>query len=372
MRRPFWILAVPVLCLAVLSFAPTAAHAQSNTISISPDVSLNLGGSIQTRAYYTHADINGLTTARLGFGVRRARLMYRINIGERWGLVFQNELTGNAPSFIDLFLTYQVNDRFSLRMGRMPDAQPRSFLLTPFIVTDSYDRPNVSRQWAARTIAGDGRDFGISAHFTTETSRLLLFLHNGSGDWDRNLGGASYTEGSVDTGLAVSAYAEHRPSSLEGVEVGAFVGRNTNKGRRTSLNGNAGRNYTSYSAHIYYGALPGSQPFRVKVDLLGVEYNRINDSNPSESTLGLNVLGAALVQPWAEAFVQAEQLGRDFNNTDISTTYLTAGITLSPSAWESKDFNAQRFTLAYEYQADDGAPNDRTFHRVIAQLQLVF
>ncbi|MEM1095917.1 MAG: porin [Bacteroidota bacterium] len=368
MRRLSWIFAVPVLCIAFLFCPPTTAHAQSKTIEISPDISFAIGGSFQTRVSYVRSDGPRGDIDATGFGVRRARLVYRVNIGDRWGLNFQNELTGVAPSLIDLFVTYRINDRLSLRTGRLPDAQPRAYLLSPYPLSDSFDRANIARRWGADTIGNDGRDFGLSAHYETETSRILLFLHNGDGAWTSSKTSSVISGPGTDDrpGVAVSVYGEHRPANLTNVEVGAFVGYNAEKPDRTR-----GRNYTSYAAHVYYGRVPGSQPLRLKLDVIGVLYEEESAAAPDQHTLGANFLAAALVTPNLEAFAQLERRYFDVQNASESEAFVTIGLNASLAPTLPGAFNNQRITLAYEYMTTDLAMGDER-QSVVLQLQLVF
>lgn len=368
MRRLLWIVAVPVLCIAFISSSATTAHAQSKTIEISPDISFAIGGSFQTRVSYLRSEEPGGVIDATGFGVRRARLVYRVNIGDRWGLNFQNELTGVAPSLIDLFVTYRINDRLSLRTGRLPDAQPRAYLLSPYPLSDSFDRANIARRWGAATIGNDGRDFGLSAHYETETSRLLVFLHNGDGGWSSSKTSSVISGPRADDrpGVALSIYGEHRPASWDNIEVGAFVGYNAEKPDRTN-----GRNYTSYAAHVYYGRVPGSQPLRLKLDVIGVAYEEASAAAPDQHTLGVNLLAATLVNQNLEAFAQLERRYFDVQNVSDSESFVTVGLNASASADLPGTFNNQRLTLAYEYLTTDLASVDER-HSVVLQLQLVF
>ncbi|GAB5520157.1 MAG: hypothetical protein RhofKO_24080 [Rhodothermales bacterium] len=370
MRRSFWLLALLALCLAS---TPSQVLAQSNTVQLGSDVSLRLGGGLQTRLTYLHSDLNGTTTTDTDFGIRRARLSYRVAVGERWSLRFQHELREN-PVFLDLYVTYKVNDNLSIRTGRMPDAQPRSYLMTSYRYADTYDRPNIANRWSSGTIGNTGRDYGVAFRYSLDRSRVHLFLHNGDASRSNNLRATTRSSSGFDddTGMAISLYADHKPAALEGIEVGGFIGHNAHQAARTAAEGSdIGRSYTSYSAHAYYGATPGSQAFRLKADMIGIIYEYAAPNSPDQHTLGLNLFAAALVQPNLELFAQAERRYFDVEAINDAESFFIVGLNASMAPDLPDGFVKQRFTLAYEYMTSDAATAP-TRHGLLAQLQFIF
>ena len=155
---------------------------------------------------------------------------------------------------------------------------------------------------------------------------------------------------------------------LTGLEVGGFAGISGAENPLTARDaGSLGRSYVTYAAHLYWGAAPGSQPVRVKADVIGVRYAAPSGDGEATSTLGLSLLGAARAGRGAEVFGRVESYRHDdaFPTPD-DLPYWTVGASLSPSALRGGPYPRERFTLAYSTTRPD-LPDAGRRHLVILQ-----
>ncbi|MDX1547408.1 MAG: hypothetical protein R3247_10495 [Rhodothermales bacterium] len=359
--------------LLLLAALPAAAQDAGPVTTGGPDVRLRLGGLIQSRASY------GWMTApreadRVGFGVRRARLRAEARVGPKAGLHLQVEAAG-AFQALDAYAFYQPTERWRLRLGRMVSAQPRAFILTSATQIDAVDRAAIALLWDRTTLATAGRDFGLDLRYAAPQAEVLLFLHNGDGDWNRLRGNArgailgDPTDGaSGDLGdLAASAYAAFRPASVPGLEVGGFAGVSGRGNPNTRIDDDD-RGYGSYAAHVYWGARPGSQPVRLKVDLIGVRFEE-TESIGAQQTLGVSFLGAFQVHPGAELFARAERYDPNTDADDDGATFVTAGASLSLSALRGRSYHQERLTLGYSTRRPENENAPRA-HLLVLQAQI--
>ncbi len=378
---PVRLLAGLILALLLLGPAPSIAQPTAPSVtSTSPAIRLTLSGGIQTRASYSWlSNVGGEDTPnRLGAGIRRARFRVLAEVGPRTSVFMQ--LEGTGPTFLDFWAAYQWNERVRLRLGRFISAQPRSFIQTGMPYIDAVARPAIAERWGAQTLGSDGRDFGLEAQLRFEEAELLLYLHNGDGNWNRargnvreDISGGDVLRGVDNVGLAASVSGVVRPASVEGLEAGAFVSYNASKNPNTEAF-DIGRSYGSYGAHVYWGARPGSQPVRLKADLLGIRYQTLDlgAQNFEQQVLGLAVLAAGRLSPASEAFVRVEHYNPNTEaGGDISERFVTFGATYSLSAHQGQPFHRQRVTLAYSglFPEDGDLPRQ---HQVILQFQVWF
>lgn len=326
----------------VVGLFACAAQAQPSSAP-----SITLGGTLQPRFSYGHHEASGRT--RLGFGLRRARLRATLRLSERWSFRFQVDGTGTTARFPDAYAVYTPHPNWSFRVGRLPSIQPRSLALTSHRYVDAVERPAIAERWGARTIGSDGRDFGLEVAYRREQGRLLLFLHNGDGSWERLRGNYRESPSSTDvtggvrhTVMAVTLGGALTPKAVEGLELGGFVSYNGAGNPNT-----AGRRYVSYGLHLYRGANPGSRPLRLKLDGLVVRYFRKEGAEPvpADRLLGGAVLGAVRLHRAAEAFARIEHLKE--GRTEPDRTILTAGFSVSPSAYRGEGYERRRLTVAY-------------------------
>lgn len=350
--------------------------------STDSDIGITLGGLLQGRLSYLRTASAGEVPSaeRLGFGMRRVRLRFDVDLGERVG--FFAQLGGGSGSLgvLDIFASYQVNERVRVRLGRMASAQPRAFILTSGAAIDAIDRAVITERWGARTLSPDGRDFGLDVQVQGERGRVLLFLHNGYGNWSSargnlrgGLSSADPLSGQDHIGMALSLYGDYRPEAFAGLEVGGFVGLNGAQNPLTERTANGGgRTYASYAAHLYWGAVPGSQPVRAKADVIGVRYAAPEGGGEATSTLGLSLLGAVRAGRGGEVFGRVESYQEEDAFAQAGNLpYWTVGASLSPSALRGGPYPRERFTLAYSTTRPD-FPGAGRRHLVILQAQIVF
>lgn len=342
-------------------------------------VRFTLSGVIQARVGYGISDSDGVEAERLGLGLRRARLRARADFGSGGGMYMQMDGAGGTLTFIDFYGQLRISDRWTLRAGRVASAQPRGFILTSVHYIDVADRAAVVERWGGMTVGGDGRDFGIDASYRRGGTEALFFLHNGDGDWNRmrgnfrpSISGGSATDGVDRTGLAATASVSHRLASRPDVEVGGFAGYSGARNPNTETAGGAGRSYGTFGAHAYLGARPGSRPLRLKLDLVGIAYEKLETESAGQTALGGSLLAAALARPCLEVFGRAELFsadGRD-NAPTGEDLYLTAGATFSLSAMKGGEFHRERMTLAW--QRVDFGDESGSENLVFVQLQFGF
>ncbi len=373
--RKAWIALTPSLALVALlivglAFSSPAAAQEVSTSR--PGVNITFGGEIQPRFSYAWVEDDD---ERLGYGVRRARLATTINLREELGAYIRFNAAAGGVAGVDAFAFYNTGD-FRFRLGRFAGVQPRAHALTGGTQVDAVDRAAIAERWGSRTIGGDGRDFGIEGQWNRANTTYSLFLHGGDGNWSRargqfreSISSGDVTGGGSQTGMALSLGAQRTSPEVSGLSYGGFVSYNASRNPNTRA-GPPGteRAYTSAGGHLYYGATPGSQPLRGKLDLIALNYEEVG--NVDESLLGISLLGAAQIHEAAEAFVRYEH--EDITTTiDRATQFVTAGVSFSASALDGRPYQQERITLGYMAQipVDEGEPQQ---HLLVLQLQLTF
>ncbi len=374
----------PLLCLLLLTAGPVRGQSLG-------DADFTFGATFQGRfSYGWRADGVAEDPERLGFGLRRVRLRGAAVFG-RPGAYVQVGAVGAAVEPLDAYAFYAITPRLQVRLGRFAPAQPRAYQLTSHTRIDALERAVIANRWGENTLAYGGRDFGLDLLYEADRATLQLTLHNGTGSWDRLFGNFRSgirmpTDGGDGTGMAASLYGAYRPAMLSDLEVGAYVGYNAAEPPSTRVESGffegTPRSYVSYSGHLYWGAIPGSRPVRLKLDVIGIRYEALTVpptvyllpgaqlTDAEQHVLGLSLLGAVRVHPSAEVFARIEQYDANMNADGRRTRYLTAGGSFSLSALRGGPYRAQRLTLAYGAAFPEGAGARR--HLLALQLQLVF
>lgn len=375
------------LVLALL--APHAcAQGEPSTVEMAlGGVSLRLGGTFQPRLSYgfTAGDDEAGDLDRVGFGLRRARLRATATFGEDFGVYYDVDLATGDVRSVDLHGFWLPSPRFRIRLGYLIGAQPRAYALTSHTRLDAVERAAIAERWASGTIGSTGRDFGLDVRYETDALTLDAFVHNGDGSFARDRGnfresvsGLSATRGVTTDGLAVGGYANY--ALLPAVEVGGFLGYNGSENPLTAPAGSdAGRRYVSYAGHLYWGANPGSQPLRLKADVIGIRYEELPGSGTTptfgaQHSLGYAAFAAVRVLGHGEVFARGEQYHPFVDggvNDDVGAdTYFTAGASYSLSARRGLPYRQERVTVAYANGLPAAALADQ--HLVVVQLQFVF
>ena len=357
----------PAPLALVAALAAALAAPASGQIALSDDLRLDLAGGVQPRVGVGVEDPGGQT--RYGAGLRRARIQARVLYRDVAGVEYDVEGGSGSVESVDLFAFANLSPGVQARVGYFPVAQPRGAVLTPYFLIDAVDRAAVVERWLGGTLGGDGRDLGADVTLRTDRAFATLAVHNGAGTFARGTGnfregisGPDVVNGPETEGLAVSAAGAYETAG--GVEVGAFAGLNGADPERTARAG-PGRDYTTAGVHAYWGALPGSQPVRLKLDALALRY--ADDGRGAQESAGVSALGAVRVLGHGEAFARAE---RYWSDVDASgDDYLTAGLSYSPSAARGGPYHRARLTLAYQYRASDALDDA---HLVVLQGQLAF
>ena len=359
--------ALAALALPALLAAPPAG---AQRVPLAPDLDLVVSGGLQPRLSVGVEDGDGDDATRYGAGIRRARIQARVLYRDLAGVEYDVEGGSGSVESVDLFAFANLADGVQARVGYFPVAQPRGGILTPYFLIDAVDRAAVVERWFAGTIGGDGRDLGADVTYAAGRAFATVAVHNGAGTYGRATGnfregisGPDVVNGPETAGLAVTAAAAYEIGP--GVEVGAFAGVNGADPARTARAGGGGRDYATGGAHVYWGAVPGSQPVRLKLDALAIAYE--DDALGGQDVVGVSAFGAARVLGSGEAFARAERFWPDADGDPDD--YLTAGLSYSPSAALGGPYQRARLTLAYQYRDGAALPDA---HLVILQGQIAF
>ncbi|MEM6338148.1 MAG: porin [Bacteroidota bacterium] len=369
-----------LVALAFVLSLPSASQAQvQNQVKTRAGTfDLLVQGGFQPR--FSYAVVNGEDEdqTRVGFGIRRARLQLIGSLDSKFGVHYDGEFTGGTLGSVDLFAFYQPNEQWRFRLGVMPSAQPRGHIYTPFALIDGIDRPVIAERWASNTLGGAARDFGVEAQYTAEQAIVNVFFGNGDGGFSRTQGnfreapsGSSVTSDTETEGLEAGAVLRFMPASMSGFEFGGHAAINAAKNPNTRLANNAGRTFASYSAHAYYGANPGSQPVRVKLEAIAINFQESENApfDDSANHLGLAAFGAVGAFANGELYARLETY--DADAPAGADTYITVGATYSLSAAEGLPFEKARITFGYTYEQPglEAAPDE---HIAAVQMQLIF
>ena len=344
-----------------------AASVSAQSLQLGPDVEFVISGTVQPRVSYGYQGPDSLAQQRIGAGLRRARFQTRATWRERAGFEFDFDGSPGTLTSVDLFAFYNFSDALQVRAGRQPGAQPRSYIPTSHTRIDIVERASIAERWAQGTIGSSGRDIGVDVEYAAGGTKAVLFLHNGTGSFDRGDGnfresitGSSATRGREQLSVAVTAMAQHELAALPGVEIGAFGGYNAVGSEYSDE-----REYATGGVHAYWGAVPGSQAVRLKLDALGIRYEEVEGER--QEAVGVSGFGAVRVLAHGEAFARYERFWSDLDAD--SEAFATVGGSYSPSAAAGGKYRTVRFTLAYSYR-DDALGRDA--HLAVLQGQFAF
>jgi len=215
------------------------------------------------------------STTRIGWGIRQLHLHTSAHLRPNLGVSVRVNGNTNAFYLLNVHAFYSPTDALRIRMGRLITAKPA---ITPVWLMDSVDRAAVETLWNRRTIGADGHDFGLDIQYALSRWTWTIFLHNGDGHWNRargnfnpNLGPANATDQTNQRGAAISLRTSWTSPHRRPVRIHAHTSYNGSRNPNTELDG-VGRTYRSYGAQLHWGALPGSQPIRLKLDVSAIHY----------------------------------------------------------------------------------------------------
>lgn len=357
------------LALAALALAaPPAPAAAQSVLDLADDATLSLTGGIQPRIGFGVEGADG--TERLGLGLRRARLQFRLTLLDRVGMEYDIDTTPGDLRSVDLFAFYDLSETVQLRAGRLPPAQARGFVPTSYSRIDAVDRSPMDERWAAGTLGSSGRDLAVDLTVETDATEFQVTLHNGTGGFSRETdnfresgSSSSVTRGTDEVGLALST-ALHRGRPT-GLSYGGFASVNVRGSDRTALNDSTGRGYGSAGAHLYWGERPGGQPVRVKAELVGTQYAAVDGLIQRQAGAGL--FGAVRAFGHGEVFLRGDLFWEDVDGP--GERYATVGASYSPSAALGRDYRDLRITGSYLVRRN---PDGDVGHLVKLQGQIVF
>ncbi|MEL6616339.1 MAG: hypothetical protein AAFQ43_11405 [Bacteroidota bacterium] len=344
-----------------------AGAAFSQPLRLTDDATLALSGGIQPRASLGVEGADG--TERLGYGLRRARLQFRLTLLKRYGMEYDVDTTPGDLRSVDLFAFVQASETVELRAGRLPPAQPRGYVPTSNTRIDAADRAAIVERWARGTLGSSGRDIGVDLTADLGDTEVQVTLHNGTGGFSRDTdnfresgSGPSVTRGTDETALALSASVHHgRPS---GWAYGVFASANARGSERTALE-EVERRYVTGGAHLYWGERPGSQPVRLKLDAVATAFESVD--GVAQRASGASVLGAVRALPHGEVFVRGERYWDDLDAR--GDVFGTVGASYSPSAALGRDYRDLRVSLAYVVRRN---AEGEMGHLAVLQGQVIF
>ncbi len=331
-----------ILPLLVALAVPVSAQP---VVNLAEDATLKLTGGIQPRAGLGIEEADD--TERVGLGLRRARLQFRLTLLDKVGMEYDVDTTPGDLRSVDLFAFYDLSENVQLRAGRLPPAQARGFVPTSYSRIDAVDRAPLAERWARGTLGSSGRDISLDLTAELGETEVQVTLHNGTGGFSRDTdnfresgSSPSVTRGADVTDLALSA-AVHR-GGPSGLSYGGFASVNTRGNEQTVLD-DVERSYVSAGAHLYWGERPGSQPVRLKLEAVGTQYEAVDGFR--QQLAGAGLFGAVRMLEHGEAFVRAEGLWEDVDaEPDV---FGTVGVSYSPSAALGRDYRDLRVTLDY-------------------------
>lgn len=355
-----------LLLALVAALAAPVVTAQTQ-LTLADDATLSLTGGIQPRI---GLGIEGSDdTERLGLGLRRARLQFRLTLLDRAGMEYDVDTTPGDLRSVDLFAFYDISETVQLRAGRLPPAQARGFIPTSYSRIDAVDRSPVDERWAAGTLGSSGRDISLDLTVELGETEVQITLHNGTGGFSRDTdnfresgSASSVTRGADETALALSAAVNH--GGPTGLAFGGFASGNARGNDRTAL-GDIPRSYISAGTHLYYGERPGGQPLRFKMEIVATQYESIDGFR--QQSAGAGLFGAVRAFDHGEVFVRGDRFWE--NVDDRGEVYGTFGASYSPSAALGRDYRDLRITASYLVRRN---PDGDVGHLVKLQGQIIF
>ncbi|MCD4692198.1 MAG: hypothetical protein K8R79_04750 [Calditrichales bacterium] len=277
------------------------------------------GSTIQAWGSFGQASDTDSTGNQFGFGLRRIRVRYYTNIGDKIKGYIQVEAI-NATLY-DARIEYYFTPDMHIRMGRFVGAGPRGGGNTSHTKTDILERAQSTIYWAKNTVGGDFRDYGAEFRGKFSDLEVRLFLHNGDGSFNlRARQGDDATEREQNESLAASGMLLYKPKAVKGLETGGHFGI-----------GNKDINeYTTYSGYVYYEP----KPLRIKAEVIGLtkpeaQEDTVKNKWVDQSMLGYYVFAAYGVTPNVELLARYETLDPNTDSNlgkDDETNYITAGI----------------------------------------------
>jgi len=359
------------ICLfLVFVLVPVEALAQETALDQSgEDVSFRVTGGLQPRISYGFEEGAEANSDRVGFGLRRGRIDATVTVGDHMGINYDMDFGRGTLNTVDLFGFYRLNDNLRFRVGFFAHAQPRAYVLTSFVRLDGLERSAIAERWARATTGSSGRDFGVDVTFDAPSTTFIFGIHNGDGNFSTGNYRQSVSRLNGEAGLGIGAlayslYINH--DLLPGVEVGGFARFNGARNNNTAVSTDGpGRDYVSWSSHLYWGANPGSQPFRLKLDVIGLHYEAIG-ATAQENRVGFALTGAVRFLRFGELYARLEHADELRDKQFFAT-----GISYSLSARKGLPYYRHRITLGYQGGFQDSiGGNDQ--HLIVLQSQVVF
>ena len=373
-RTPLLMILLAAGVLAGLMFPPVVLGQDSGSVDV------NITGGIQPRLTAgVRTQDNGEDVNYSSFGIRRGRLDINATIAGKYGINYDVDLSFGSAATVDIFLFYQPSDRFRVRFGYFNPPQPRAYITTSYVLIDGIDRASIAERWADNTHGLAARDFGIEAIFTNGETTLGFAILNGDGRIPAANSRQSVARTNDDlfsdlTSFAYNAYASHLLTP--GLEIGAYASYNGRRAPRTAYQRqfNTGRTYVSWSTHAHWGSRPGSQPLRLKLDVIGTHFDSNSISNSSgfsnmeENIVGWSATGAIRIVQHGEFYARFES---ETNDMAPDHQFIESGVMYSLSARKGLPFHRHLVTLGYQ-GGYTGGPVSIDQHQVVLQTQIVF
>lgn len=362
--------------ILIFLFHPEALGQESTENQSINSVSFKVTGGIQPRFSYGLEKQPEGDVERAGFGIRRGRIDAVVSIGNKLGINYDVDFSRGTLSTADLVALYQSSENVRFRFGYFAPAQPRAYALTSFTRVDGIERSAVAERWARSTIGSSGRDFGADVTYDRAGTRLILGVHNGddsfsSGNYRQGVARLSEGANRDMKSLAFNAHVNHDLAVLSGLEIGGFAGYNGSRNDKTmASSSDMGRTYVSWSSHVYWGADPGSQPVRLKLELIGLHFEETALPVPAreENILSYVLTGAVGILEAGELYARFEQQQA---GGEVLNGFIDTGISYSWSARNGQAYHKQRVTLSYQSGRSD-ISGTTEHHLVVLQTQFIF
>lgn len=329
--------------LTVLIFLSIALHGEDKPMKIEHKI----GGTVQS--FYS---LQSTDEVNAGFGLRRVRVRWMANIDGKLKTFIQSDLTSNSLSgaLLDARIEYHFSEQFNIRAGRFVGAGVRGGALTSHTVIDIVERSFSANQWAAQTVGGDYRDFGLQLEAKSSNKVVTgrLWLHNGNGALNIRNTEAGLTQNKFSAS-AVDAMLIIQPQNVENLEIGGHFGVGNSDIKKLN----------SFSAYAYY--TPG--PIHLKAELISLT----DKSGAVDRTaLGYYLFGGFDATEHIQLVARWEPYDPNTDQDNDKLTFVTLGVVF-------KEYSGKinhKLTAAVVLPSEEGQSVDNT--TAYAQWQIVF
>ncbi len=292
-------------------------------------------------------DAAATDATQLAFGVRRARVGWKYKSDTHFGK-FQGDGGGGTFKVLDAYVGRKVNDMVTVQIGRFVGVGSQAGGLTSATKLDLVERSIVGRRWAAGTVGGDYRTYGLMASIVpNELFKINVQISNGFGSVNAAPSSNSHAAagGLIDDSFAAQLDFGVYATPMEGLGVGFTYGLPNENLNTTG----------SMTAHAYY-KLPNMY---LKFDTATLANNPVWDDDDADFTsMGYAITGGYSVSEKAEIIARYETWD---GNTDLGNDdgdYMTKNFQVGVNVYCNPDAKYdQVFKLSFTRRMDE-MPDD--------------